>query len=562
MFNWIQTNLTKHYKWFLFILLVVLIVPFVFTIGNFSPWGGGGPSYKEQPFFQYDLSSIEDQRAIFGRGQTSMTMNLPSFYGNLGEAYLQSYSLSRAAYLYLADQLNIPSPSKEAFKEHAQSLAGFMNFSTQEFDATQWTNYVNSLAASGLSEVYVTRVIEEDYRVNKVRELLGGPGHILQFEAIRAAERQNTEWTVETASMDYSEFAPEITVSDEDIEQYFETNSFRYEVAQKTKASYLLFDPAKHLDEGYNPESGEKSIHFFTHKARYQAAMPKPKPIEKEDGTTETPETLEVTLEEVEDQVIAEIRLDRAKKETQKMAEAFAYRLFDLEIENGSPEFEAAVNNAGLQLNSLVPYSESTVATQNNVSAAALRQIFRLTRYFSDPIENGDNFVIIITEGTEPAYIPELPELQAGVKADLTEERKRTLFIEKGAQLKDLITKAIKNGDTFEAAAQAQKLNHKSFEVFKQNAQPPEGLDSSMINQLPNLEEGAVSEWIASETNGTFLFAAKKTTPTFEFEAEEVISYVEQNTALLSASNVEPIVSEILMKELEGTAFEPESTQL
>ena len=91
----------------------------------------------------------------------------------------------------------------------------------------------------------------------------------------------------------------------------------------------------------------------------------------------------------------------------------------------------------------------------------------------------------------------------------MTEERKRTLFIEKGAQLKDLITKAIKNGDTFEAAAQAQKLNHKSFEVFKQNAQPPEGLDSSMINQLPNLEEGAVSEWIASETIGTFLFAAK-----------------------------------------------------
>ena len=489
-----------------------------------------------------------------------MTMNLPSFYGNPGEAFLQSYSLSRAAYLHLADQLQIPRPTKEAFKMHVHNLAGFMNFTTREFDSNQWTKFANSLAATGLTEAYVTIVIEEDYRVNKVQDLLGGPGRLLNFEAIRAAEQQNTEWTLETASLDYSEFTPEINLSEEDIQQYFDTNSFRYEVDEKTKVSFLLFDSSKHVDESYNPAPGEKSIHFFTHKARYQAAAPKPNPIEKEDGTAETAETPEVKLEDFEDQVVSEIRLDRAKKETQKTAEEFAYRLFDQEIEKGSSEFEAVISAAGLQLNPLVPYSASAVAAQNDLTAATLSQVFRLTRYFSDPIGNGDNFVILITEGAEPAYIPDLSDVKAKVEGDLTEKRKRAQFIEKGAEIKDAILEAMEKGDYFQVAAKAQNLTHQSFEAFKQNAQSPEGLDGSLINQLTNLEEGIPSDWIASATSGTFLFATKKATPTFDLEAEEVKSYMEQNLARLSTANVEPIVSEILMRELEDTAFAQEST--
>ena len=82
MFNWIQTYLTKHFKWLIIILLAVVVVSFVFTIGNFSPLGGGGgTSYKEQPFLGYDLSSEKDQREIFGSGQISLTMVYPSFFG-------------------------------------------------------------------------------------------------------------------------------------------------------------------------------------------------------------------------------------------------------------------------------------------------------------------------------------------------------------------------------------------------------------------------------------------------------------------------------------------------
>ena len=565
MFNWIQIYLTKHYKWFLIILLGVIIIPFVFTIGNFSPWGGSGPGYKEQPFFQYDLSLAKDQQTIFGNGQISMSMNIPSFYGNPGEAYMQSYSLSRAAYLHLADTLGLPGPGKEAFKEHVHSLAGFMNFSTQEFDQAQWTTFVASLSATGLTEAFVTTVIEEDYRVNKVRELLGGPGHILDFEAIHAAQRQNTEWTVETAKLSYDDFEPEIQLSQEDIQSYFDTNAFRYEVAAKAKVSYIFFDPRKNVDANYQPEPGEKSIHFFTNKARYQAAIPKPEPVEKEDGTTETPETPEVTLEEVEAQVVDEIRLERATKETQKNAEEFAYLLFDKEITNGSSEFEAALASTGVSLKPLVPYSESAVTSQDGLTSQTLSQVFRLneSRYFSDPIANGEDFVILIYQGEEPAYQPEIGEVQLKVKEDLKEERKREQFIDKGSILREAVQSAMANGESFADAAKEQNLTHKAFESFKQSdQQQPEGLEASLINQLPNLSAGDTSEWIATATDGTLLYVATKTVPTFDSEAEEVKTFLESNARMLSVSNVEPIVSDLLTTELANTAFAQDQSTL
>lgn len=556
MFYWIQTYLTKHFKWILFILLAVMIVSFVFTIGNFSPLGGsGGQRYKEQPFLSYDLSSAKDQQEIFGRGQTSLSLNYPSFFGPPSEAVVQDYSLSRVAFLHLADQIGLPKPTDDEFKEYVQSLTAFMNYSTQEFDQSRFTAFIDSLTASGLTEAYVTSIIEEDYRMNKVREMLQGPGHILPFEAIHGAQMQNTEWTLETGRMSYVEFNAEIVPSEEELLTYFHNNEFRYEIPTKNKAGYIVFDPRDYIDLDYQPEPGEKSIHFFTNKARYQAAIPTPEPIKKEDGTTETPEAPEVTLEEVEEQVISEIRLERAKKEAQKVAEEFAYNLFDKEIKNGGPAFEAALSKAGKELKELVPYPESAVIMQDGLTEETLRQVFRLnaTRYYSDPIQNKEIFVILIYQGEIEPYTPELPEVRAQVVTDFTEEKKRALFIEQGKEIREAVSAAVNAGESFESAAKAQGLTHKGFESFTRAGAPPEGLNQNLLNQLDNLNEGDVSDWIATETDGNLVYAAKKVIPDYESDAEEVKAYLESQN--LSGSNVELVMREFLTQALSQTVF-------
>ncbi|MCB1122040.1 MAG: hypothetical protein KJT03_10850, partial [Verrucomicrobiae bacterium] len=182
MFNWIQIYLTKHYKWLLIALLALMIVSFVFTIGNFSPLSRSGPQqYREQPFLDLDLSLARDEQVVFGRGQLSLLMNYPSFFGMPSSEMVGNYSLSRQMFLYLANKMGMPGPNQEQFKEFVHGLAAFQNFSTQEFDQNQFNTFVNSLEARGWSEALMTSVLEEDYKVQRVQELLGGPSHILRI---------------------------------------------------------------------------------------------------------------------------------------------------------------------------------------------------------------------------------------------------------------------------------------------------------------------------------------------------------------------------------------------
>ena len=544
------------------LLLGVIIIAFVFTIGNFSPWGNNGPTVRSQPFLSHDLSTSQGSEAVFGRGQLSLTLNYPSFFGPPSESMIVDYSLSRAGFLHMADQIGLPGPSKEELKEHIQGLSAFMNFSTQSFDQAQFSAYVSSLESTGLTEAYLTGVLEDDYRVQKMQELLSGPGYILPVEAIHATRNENTEWTLETAKLAYNEFEVEITPSQEELESFYTDNSFRYGVDTRAKASYVTFDPANYIDSEYAPEAGEKSIHFFTNKARYQAAIPTPEPIEKEDGTTETPEAPEVTLEDVEDQVVEEIRKDRANKKAQEVAEAFAYTLFDSEIENGSEAFTTAISDAGLSLKELVPYPQSAIIMQDGLTNQTLGQVFNLndSRYYSDPLQNGDQYVILIYQGEEPAYTPELPEVLDKVTADFIEEQKRAQFTEKGAEIQAAVQKSISEGQSFADAAKAQNLTHQAFEGFKRNATPPTGFSADLMPQLENLNEGAISDWVSTATDGAIVFAAKKAVPELTADSEEVATYLER--AKSTASNVQYIMQEMMAEALTGTAFAQENADI
>ena len=558
MFYWIQTYLTRHFKWLIVILLAVLIVSFVFTIGNFSPLGGGGRQYVDQPFFGYDLSSEKDASDIFNRGRVSLSINIP-FYADNPE-FMQMYSLTRIALLHQADLIGLPGPSEEEFRAFVRSLPAFMDFSTQEFDESRYTAFLDSLSNSSLSEMLVTRVLQEDFKIDRMRNLLQGPGHMLPHEALETAKQNDTVWDLHTASLPYASFNPEVSPSREELESYFTRNAFRYLIPAKSEAGFLQFLPANFIDETYQPDDGEKQIHFVTNKARYQADMPPPEPVEEEDESTESPESPEapeVTLDQVEEKVIGELRLEKASKDAQSAAEEFAYYLFDQEIENGSVAFTDAIAAEGLELVRLEPYGEGSVASQMGLGTETLNQVFRLneSRYFSDPIQDGDQFVILIYRGRIPERAPTLDEVIDRVTADLGEEIRREKFVAKGQSLKEEIEAALEAGESFTGAASGRELELASFEEYKQSDPAPDGLNPGARNQLEGLEEGEVSNWVTDPTNGTLVFAARKLVPDYTLADEPVQTVIKSQSRVLSSRNVDPIISELLDRELVDTAY-------
>ena len=558
MFYWIQTYLTRHYKWLIVILLAVLIVSFVFTIGNFSPLGGGGPRYIDQPFFGYDLSKEMDASDIFNRGRISLSINLP-FYADNAE-FLQTYSLTRIALLHQAELIGLPDASPEEFTEFVRSLPAFMDFTTQEFDRSRYSAFLDSLQNASLSEALVTQVLQEDIKIEKLRQLLEGPGHMLPHEALQTAKQNDTEWDLQTGTMEYAAFKPEVSPSQEELESYFNQNAFRYIIPAKTEAGFLRFDPANFVDETFQPDDGAKQIHFVTNKARYQADMPPPEPAQEEGGDSEsgeTPETPEVTLEQVEEKVIEELRLEQATKRAQTVAEEFAYSLFDQAIENGSDAFAQAIAAEGLELLSLEPYDQTSVAPQSGLVPETLTKVFRLneSRYFSDPIQDGDHFVILIYQGRIAERAPPLTEVQNRVTADLEEELRREKFVAKGKSLKSEIEAALEAGETFEAVSAARELSVASFDAFKQSDPAPEGLSAGAINQLQSLEEGEVSNWVTDSANGTLVFVARKSVPDYSPTDEPVQTVIASQAKAVSARNLDPMISEILERELANTAY-------
>ena len=432
-----------------------------------------------------------------------------------------------------------------------------MDFSTQEFDESRYAAFLDTLSNSSLSELLVTRVLKEDYIIDKMRNLLEGPGHMLPHEALETAKQNDTVWDLHTASMPYASFNPEVNPSREELESYFSRNAFRYLIPAKTEAGFLRFDPANHIDESYQPDDGEKQIHFVTNKARYQADLPPPEPVEEEDDSSESPETPEVTLDQVEEKVIEELRLEKASKDAQNAAEDFAYYLFDKDIENGSGPFSEAIAAEGLELVPLEPYGQDSVSSQKGLGPETLNQVFRLneSRYFSDPIQDGDQFVVLIYRGRIPERAPTLDEVIDRVTSDLAEEIRREKFVAKGQVLKTEIEAALADGESFADAASGQELELTSFEEYKQSDPAPEGLSPGARNQLEGLEEGEVSNWVTDPTNGILVFAARKIVPDYTQADEPVRTVVNSQSRVLSARNLDPIISELLDRELADTAY-------
>ena len=57
MISWIQNHLIRHGRWIFISLLVVIIVAFVFTIGNTPGCTTNRSNYVAENFFGYDLNS-------------------------------------------------------------------------------------------------------------------------------------------------------------------------------------------------------------------------------------------------------------------------------------------------------------------------------------------------------------------------------------------------------------------------------------------------------------------------------------------------------------------------
>lgn len=499
MITWMQTALGKHYKWAFFLLLVIITFAFVLVLGIGS--GAGRVSRTpERLMFGVNVNSERDMRRV---GQlTSISVELQTGGRNIDQNTFQQYAFNRLALLSIANRFAIPAPSPESLREFIQSRPLFHD-DKGRFNPAAYSAFLDRLRTdSRISEADVALVIEEDYRISRAEAILGGPGYASAWEAERMLAAIQTTFALETASITYADFRPEITVKEEDITAFYEQTSARYTRPEQRVVRQIVFSSAEFASRVEAPTEQQLRSFFDANRARFT-----PAPAEDKAAP-------EVSFESVQEAVREAFLANAATRLAGRAADDFTFALFESGARSDTEALERFLAQRGVTAEVLPPFTATQPPPGVQWSAEVTRQAFALnpTRFVSDPLPTGDNFSVLIYAGTIEARVPELSEIREIVERDFREQERRRLFTERGIELRANLEAKLAAGTSFADAARELGLQHARFEEVTRQ-QPPQGLDWAVLSQIDELPTNEISNMIATQDRGLFVRVTERREP-------------------------------------------------
>ncbi|MFT6235375.1 MAG: peptidyl-prolyl cis-trans isomerase D [Lentimonas sp.] len=551
MISWIQNHLIRHGRWIFLTLLSVIIVAFVFTIGNTPGCTSDQSAYREQNFYGYDLNSPREMGIISEKVSLSAIINTGRPIQS--EQQFQSQVTSRIALLHLAEEIGVPAPDQKTLEGYIMTKAAFRGADDQ-FSRDAYTSFVDNIESNPrMPQGLFVAVLEEDYRIDQIGSALSGPGYLLPAEALALTQRNETSLKLATAEINYAAFTPEITPTEEALIAYYSANNSRYEIAERIQASYIIFSAANYADQVIAAQESDLRPHFIANRARFIAAHKATQP-KAEDAAAEVPT---VTFEDVRDAVATDLATEGAQRLANEAAQGFAYALYRDDVEQESAAFNQLLNQSGLTLTEIAPYTAEGAA-RRALSPEMLESAFALSksRYFSDAYAIEGGFGVLIYTGRIAPEIPAFETVQAVVTVDYTAEEKRRLFNENGERLETALKAKITEGSTFVEAAEALALKATENEIFK-IGDAPRTFNQAALQKAQNMDAGEISPMLTSGAVGTFVYVEEKSVPEITSEDENLVqarSFLQRYASYVSSN---ALVSELVAYGIsEDTAAE------
>jgi peptidyl-prolyl cis-trans isomerase D len=550
MITWIQNTVRKHTMLIFVFLLLVVAIPFVFTIGAAPGFEKAGHSLLERPFFNYNLGSIDDQRRIFGDAEVSIY--LQAGFMALSGGQLQEYALQRVAALFLADVHGLPKPSQKQLTDHLATLRLFQNEQGQ-FDARRYADFTDSLNNNPqLTRSDVARVLAEDVRMMQVQEIIAGPGYVLPAEVRSQLVRSGTEWTVSVATADFNDFTPEVPVNELNLAAWFDENIVRYQTPTRVSVDYVTFSPASHVGEVAFTED-ELLAFYKSNPARFPGSA-------DADAAATDSEVIPLALRSA---VESALRDELAARRAAMVASDFAVALVDRKIVRDSAGLEDLIATFNATRRTAPLLSATATPTELNWPADAVQAAFKLNerRFFSDPftLADGSTIVLLWNNTIEPS-VPSLEQVRDAVVRDFTAAERRRMFVEAGSRWRADLAARVSAGQTLEAAAAAMgtpKFEVMSYPTFaRQN--PPEGIEPAALSALEQTTVGSLSGFIPTGQKGVLVHVVARKEPSIDENSPEYAMARTQLARLSASLGQNVVLSALVERELgKSGAIEP-----
>jgi len=542
MISWIQITFQRHFRVVFLVLLAVVIVAFVFTIGNMPGLGGDDRSAPDIEMFGVSFSSSSSRQNVFADAQLSYMIESPNPYYDSSQ--LERHAYQRMAALQYAEKLHIPQPTDSDLEEFIRVLPTFTG-PEGNFDPQIYAQFVDSVEASPIeNRTRFARVLREDWRISEVAKIVGGPGYVLDDIVKRAVATSQTEWSVASSTLDLSEVQPDGEPEEAELNAWFEANSFRYQIPPRTRVSYVLFRAAD-MVASVQPSDEEIARYFEENNYQYQE---NPTPVTEGEAPPPAPDP---QLDDVRDQVIADLKESRASFLAAKAAADFAYALFDLNIARDTEAFDEHLAQRGLTLRTSEPFTATQPPPSSGWGPQVLAEGFRLdaTKLVSDPVAVGDDSIILFFEERIPPTTPLFFSVRELVLADVQADRRQKAIAAKGEEVRAQLTGAIAGGQSFAEASTAAGLESRSWESFTLR-NPPEDLDYGVRTRMVEAKTHTVSPMSVQGDQGSFTYVLAKNEPEIADDAEELNDAREQLKAQSAATTVGSIFDEIVRNEL------------
>lgn len=545
MISWIQRTFQHHFRLIFALLLVGMIIPFVFTIGSTPGIGRADRTVATREFFGHNLASKDDLEKMIDDGRLSAALQSGS---GAPPDQVQFYAYQRVAALHLADEMHIPAASPDEITEFIKKLRVFAGPDGQ-FDATRYDAIRNVWKTTGApSEADVARVIADDARAQKVEPLLAGPGYVLPGDVNAIVVKGDTTWTIDTATVDYARFDPDVHLTEAEISKFFSDNSFRYTIPPRVSVDYVDFPALQFLPQVAAPTDAEVREFYDSNPGKFPKPPSATGPVVKADPAGD--------FVAVEPKVRLALQFQRAQRSAVKAASDLAYALYEGKVSRGAP-LDSFLAGRNLKAASLAPFTLETGPAELGGSREIAGAAFELNqdRFYSEAIPGPSGAVVLIWKESEPSREPSFAEVHDKVRADTYENEKRKRFVEFGRTLKTGIERGLKAGDSFDKAVAAAAGNVtvavEDYPSFTLRSQPHD-IDPAAIGTLDRLGKGSVSDMETTSADlGILVYAADKKLPPLDESGPRYTQLRIQMARAYGRSESMAILGDIVAQELK-----------
>jgi hypothetical protein len=454
MITWFQRTFAKHNKWLLMGILGVLLLSFIVGIGAVPRGSLAATHQNKQLFLGVDITNAEQMQEM----ARAVEFTYDRLYGQRIDTQQQLGLLldQRVALKYLADQWQIPDPTPKQIEDYVRTLSAFRS-PDGTFSTELYTIFHDEVQASPPAERDEdAAVLAEDCRLDRVRQILGGPGYSLPGNAQTLLlqiqnSQDNFNYSLEAATMDLTKFEPKIE-SDQakllpELQKLFDSDPGKFPQPAQAQLSYVKFPAAKIAA----PTADELHDYATKHKDDYPGITT---------GTLTQDDWAKVnTAWSAEQKDAAETAAKTATMDC-------ARELYSLQTSVDKPEFAAFLKKYNLTLRPLPMMTQGQPAPADSpIPDDTLQQVaFNLNaQQFFTPVPLPDGAGIIFLIQSTPARPSTFDEAKVAVLKAYTEQEKAKQYNAHGEEVSAAITKDMAAGKSFHDAALAQQLVVKDY---------------------------------------------------------------------------------------------------